>query len=147
MGRREDLESLARAWNAAWNSRDPSQLVAFFTPDGTYYEPDFTGGPVGGAAGISEVAQKVAEFLRECGEQVCTIAAQEHPGIDIVGDLMEDPVLEQADIANARVAILALSSCSRRCCGSAKDHWKSIGFFRAWAHPPPPPPSHPGALP
>ena len=61
MGRLEDLQSLTSAWNAAWNSRDTSQLAAFFTADGTYYEPDFTGGPVNGAAGIGEVAQKTWE--------------------------------------------------------------------------------------
>ena len=60
--------------------------------------------------GISEVAQKVAEFLRDCGEQICTIASQEHAGVDMVGDLLEEPILERADIANARVAILALES-------------------------------------
>lgn len=61
MGRQEDLQSLASAWNAAWNSRDTAQLAAFFTADGTYYEPDFTGGAVNGAAGIGDVATKTWE--------------------------------------------------------------------------------------
>ncbi len=89
-------------------------LVAAGNPDsmrklGELVRPITHEGPIV-VIGYSEVAQKITEFLRDCGEQVCAIASEEHPGVDIVGDLMEDPVLERADIANARVAILALEN-------------------------------------
>jgi Trk K+ transport system NAD-binding subunit len=89
-------------------------LVAAGHPDamrklGELVRPITHDGPIV-VIGLSEVARKIAEFLRECGEQVCTIASQAREGIDIVGDLLDEPVLERADIANARVAILALES-------------------------------------
>lgn len=57
MGRIEELQGLTSKWNDAWNSRDASQLAAFFTPDGTYYEPDLDAA-VNGISGIGAVAER-----------------------------------------------------------------------------------------
>lgn len=57
MSRTDELRALGARWNEAWNSRDVEQLVAFFAPDATYYEPDLEG-PVDGARGIVEIAQR-----------------------------------------------------------------------------------------
>ena len=56
MGRTEELQELTTRWNLAWNSRDTAQLAAFFTPDGTYYEPDLEAA-VNGASGIGAIAE------------------------------------------------------------------------------------------
>lgn len=57
MGRTEELQELTTRWNAAWNSRDVSQLAGFFTAGGTYYEPDLEAA-VDGASGIGAIAEK-----------------------------------------------------------------------------------------
>lgn len=53
-----DVRELTNAWNDAWNSRDASQLAAFFGDGATYYEPGLDSGPVDGATGIREAAEK-----------------------------------------------------------------------------------------
>ena len=57
MSRRDELERLTTAWNDAWNSGDASLLADFFSPEGTYYEPDLEAA-VPGAEGIATVAER-----------------------------------------------------------------------------------------
>jgi Trk K+ transport system NAD-binding subunit len=59
-------------------------------------------------AGFGEVGRKVAELLRDAGEQTRIIAAHPSPGVDIIGNVLDLQVLEQADIRNAQAVILAL---------------------------------------
>lgn len=61
MTRVDELRELAAAWNAAWNGRDPEALAAFFTEDGTYYEPGLESGPVLAADGVKQAATKTWE--------------------------------------------------------------------------------------
>ena len=76
MSRSETLQSLTSAWNAAWNSRDPSQLAAFFAAGGTYYEPSLSGGPVNGADGIGAIARQTwADWPEAQFEEVSITAA------------------------------------------------------------------------
>jgi len=58
--------------------------------------------------GSSDVAQKLVEILGDAGEEVCVVAAEEVPGVDIVGDVLDPAVLGQAAITDARAVILAL---------------------------------------
>lgn len=61
MSRREEIIKLTDTWNAAWNSKDPEQLAGLFHDDGTYYDPDLTGGAVPGKEGIRANAASVWE--------------------------------------------------------------------------------------
>ena len=58
-------------------------------------------------AGYGDVGSKVVEMLTDAGEDVCVIDATERPGVNVVGDVLETSVLEQAGVADARVIILA----------------------------------------
>jgi len=59
-------------------------------------------------AGFGEVGRKVAELLQAAGEETRIICAKPGPGIDIVGNVLDLQVLEQADVHNAQAVILAL---------------------------------------
>ena len=61
-------------------------------------------------AGYSIVGQKMAEFLRDAGEEVWVINSERAEGVDFVGDLLDVVVLDRAGIKNARAVILALES-------------------------------------
>jgi Trk K+ transport system NAD-binding subunit len=60
-------------------------------------------------AGCGEVGRKVVELLRDAGEETRVIATTPGPGVDIVGNMLDLRVLEQADVRNAQAVILALS--------------------------------------
>jgi len=61
-------------------------------------------------AGFGEVGRKVHELLSDVGETVHVVERSAGPNVDVVGDVLDSSVLEQADIANARALILALDS-------------------------------------
>ena len=60
-------------------------------------------------AGYGEAGRKVVELLRDAGEETRVIAQEDREGVDIVGNVLDPPTLEKADIANAQSVIIALS--------------------------------------
>lgn len=60
--------------------------------------------------GFGEVGQKVVELLREVGEEVRVVDREDREGVDVVGDMLDPRTLEEADVASARGAILALDT-------------------------------------
>jgi len=61
-------------------------------------------------AGCGEVGRKMAELLADAGEATFTIDTKAGRGVDLVGNTLDRAVLEQADLANARAVILAVSA-------------------------------------
>ena len=61
-------------------------------------------------AGFGDVGTKLVEMLEDAGEAVCVIDATEQPGVDVVGDVLDTGILELAQVAAARVVILACES-------------------------------------
>jgi len=61
-------------------------------------------------AGFGEVGRKVAELLGDAGEAVTTLDRVERAGVDLVGNVLEQAVLERAGLSEARAVILALDS-------------------------------------
>jgi len=61
-------------------------------------------------AGHGDVGSKLVEMLRDAGEDVCVIDPEAQPGVDVVGDMLDPAVLKSADVASARVVILACGS-------------------------------------
>jgi len=61
-------------------------------------------------AGYGEVGSKLAEMLRGAGETVCVVHPEQRVGVDVVGDVFDRAVLEQAGVAVSRVVILACAS-------------------------------------
>ncbi len=60
--------------------------------------------------GFGEVGRKVHELLRDAGENVRVIERQPAPGVDVVGNVLDQSMLEQAGLESARAVILALNS-------------------------------------
>ena len=60
--------------------------------------------------GYSDVGQKLTEILKDTGDDVHVIDAEEGPGVDQVGDLLDPAFLESASVGSARVVILTLKS-------------------------------------
>jgi Trk K+ transport system NAD-binding subunit len=58
-------------------------------------------------AGYGDVGSKLVEMLTDAGEDVCVIDNREMTNVDIVGDVLDSSVLEQAGLDDARVVILA----------------------------------------
>ncbi len=61
-------------------------------------------------AGYGEVGRKVGQLLRDAGERVRVIDLEAGPEVDVVGNVLEPGVLEEAGVAGAQVVILALDS-------------------------------------
>ncbi len=61
-------------------------------------------------AGYGEVGRKVVELLRDAGESVQVIDRRDLPGVDLVGDIMDLPLLESSQIQHAQAAILSVDS-------------------------------------
>jgi Trk K+ transport system NAD-binding subunit len=59
-------------------------------------------------AGSGEVGRKVAQLLNDCGEETFLIDSQPGPGVDLVGNVLDTKLLQQAGIENAQAVILAL---------------------------------------
>jgi Trk K+ transport system NAD-binding subunit len=60
--------------------------------------------------GGGEVGRKVAQLLNDCGEQTFVIDTHTGPGVDLVGNVLDTQILQQAGLANAQAVILALST-------------------------------------
>ena len=60
--------------------------------------------------GFGSIGQKLAELLRDVGENVCVIDSDQRPGVDVVGDVLDQGVLERAPVATARAVVLTLES-------------------------------------
>jgi Trk K+ transport system NAD-binding subunit len=61
-------------------------------------------------AGFGEVGRKVHELLTDVGENVRVLERNEGANVDVVGDVLDSSVLEQARIREARALLLALDS-------------------------------------
>jgi Trk K+ transport system NAD-binding subunit len=61
-------------------------------------------------AGFGEVGRKVHELLCDAGEEVRVLERNAGRNVDVVGDVLDTSVLEQANVATARALILALDS-------------------------------------
>ena len=76
MGRTEELRRLGLAWNEAWNSRDAAQLVRFFAPGSTFYEPNLSA-PMSGPEGIAASATRTwSEWPRAMFEPISITVAE-----------------------------------------------------------------------
>ncbi len=60
--------------------------------------------------GFGAVGRTLAELLTDVGEEVCVVYSDQLPGVDVVGDVLDQELLERAPIADARAVILALES-------------------------------------
>jgi Trk K+ transport system NAD-binding subunit len=61
-------------------------------------------------AGAGEVGRKVAQLLADCGEQTFVIDIRPGPGVDLVGNVLDTQILQQAGLKNAQAVILALAA-------------------------------------
>ena len=61
-------------------------------------------------AGGGEVGRKVNELLLDAGEQTFLIDAQAGPEVNLVGNVLDTKVLQQANINDAQAVILALNA-------------------------------------
>jgi len=61
-------------------------------------------------AGFGEVGGKVAELLGDAGEPVVSIDRSQRPGVTLVGNVLDRQLLLQAEVARARVIVLALDT-------------------------------------
>lgn len=61
-------------------------------------------------AGGGEVGRKVAQLLGDCGEQTFMIDTRPGPGVDLVGNVLDTQILQQAGLDNVQAVILALST-------------------------------------
>ncbi|MBI5614903.1 MAG: TrkA family potassium uptake protein [Gammaproteobacteria bacterium] len=60
--------------------------------------------------GGGEVGQKVAQLLREAGEQTFIIDSRPVPGVDLVGNVLDTKLLKEAGVEYVHAVILALSA-------------------------------------
>jgi Trk K+ transport system NAD-binding subunit len=58
-------------------------------------------------AGFGDVGSKLVEMLTDAGEELCVIDKAEQPGVTVVGDVLDAGILARAEVAAARVVILA----------------------------------------
>jgi len=61
-------------------------------------------------AGFGTVGSKVVEMLHDAHEQTMVIAERARDGVDVVGNVLEQSVLERAGVREAGTVVLALSS-------------------------------------
>ena len=60
-------------------------------------------------AGNGEVGRKVKEMLLDAGEATLLISRESGPEVDVVGNVLDSALLEQAGVRDAQAVILALS--------------------------------------
>lgn len=60
--------------------------------------------------GYGEVGQKVAQLLRDVGEDVVVVSLEEREGVDVVGDILDPTVYDRLGADRAQAVILALNS-------------------------------------
>ena len=92
-------------------------LVAIGGPDGLEKLETLAGGSALDTrtgpfliAGFGEVGHRVQALLDEVGESVFVIDRRPRDGVDRVGDVLDQDVLDSVDLTNARGVILALDS-------------------------------------
>ncbi|MEM7482251.1 MAG: NAD-binding protein [Acidobacteriota bacterium] len=61
-------------------------------------------------AGYGEVGKKVVELLHDAGEETTVIDLKASPGVDLVGDVLDQDILLRAELAEAQCLILAPES-------------------------------------
>jgi Trk K+ transport system NAD-binding subunit len=61
-------------------------------------------------AGCGEVGSKVVQLLRDVGEELVVIDRVEGEGVDVVGDVLDTGVLEEAGVSSAQAVVLALDT-------------------------------------
>jgi Trk K+ transport system NAD-binding subunit len=79
-------------------------------------------------AGYGTVGHKVVQMLRDAGETAIVIDEQAQPDVDVVGNVLEQTTLEQAQVRTARALVLALSNDSAGVLATAviRDHAPQI---------------------
>jgi Trk K+ transport system NAD-binding subunit len=60
--------------------------------------------------GYGEVGRKVVELLRDAGEEVRVVDRTGHEGVDRVGDVLDQRVLEEVGVDQAQAVVLALDT-------------------------------------
>ena len=60
--------------------------------------------------GFGDIGRKLAEILTAVDEEVCVVDPVERPGVHVVGDIIDQDVLESVPLPGARVAVLALDT-------------------------------------
>ncbi|WP_319238358.1 NAD-binding protein [uncultured Propionivibrio sp.] len=60
-------------------------------------------------AGFGAVGRKVIEMLHDAGENCVVIDLQPGPGVDVVGNVLDNATLARAGVANASAIVLALA--------------------------------------
>jgi Trk K+ transport system NAD-binding subunit len=60
--------------------------------------------------GYGEVGRKIVEFLHDAGEPTTVIDVHALPGVDVVGNALDQEVLERAGVRDASAVVLALSN-------------------------------------
>ena len=60
--------------------------------------------------GFGDIGRKLAEILTAVDEEVCVVDPVEHPGVHVVGDIIDRDVLARVPLAEARVVVLALDT-------------------------------------
>ena len=71
--------------------------------------------PLGGSGpivvcGFGEVGSKVVELLRDVGEEVTIVEREPLEGVDVVGDALDQAVLEKAKVREAKAVVLCLGN-------------------------------------
>jgi Trk K+ transport system NAD-binding subunit len=61
-------------------------------------------------AGGGEVGRKVAELLTDAGEETFIIDNHPGPGVNLVGNVLDTQILQQAGVTNVQAVVLALSA-------------------------------------
>jgi Trk K+ transport system NAD-binding subunit len=60
--------------------------------------------------GYGEVGKKVVQLLQDAGEPTRVVDRQPGPGVDVVGDILDPRLLEEARVREARAIVLALDT-------------------------------------
>lgn len=60
--------------------------------------------------GYGEVGRKIVELLHDAGEPTTVIDIEASPGVDVVGNALDQAVLERAGVRDASAVVLALSN-------------------------------------
>ena len=79
-------------------------------------------------AGFRGVGRMIVDILTDAGEEVSVVDLHQQPGIDIVGDVLDEDVLARAGVGEARAVILALGSDSATLLATAvvRDHAPAV---------------------
>lgn len=110
-------------WGPSTRIEPRAILVVIGSPDRlvkveTLAAPIPRAGPIV-VAGFGEVGRKVVEMLHDAGETTIVIDEHDHPGVDVVGNLLQQSTLEQARVREAGTVVLALSEDSSGVFGTA----------------------------